>query len=86
MTEPDDMPIPDSANLPVAVTDSPSSPFTSSSADTNAQTLIQKTISESGNESAETRAAKSGAVTVGSKLGPYHLVRKLGQGGHGSRL
>ncbi len=43
-------------------------------------TLIQETISFNGND---TVALPSGLAT-GSKLGPYQLVRKLGQGGMGA--
>ncbi len=54
------------------------------SAETDAHTHIHNTLSESGDEASQTSTAKSGAVTVGSKLGPYHLVSKLGQGGMGA--
>ncbi len=80
MTEPNDLPTPDSKSPSAAVTDSPSSPVVPSFAETDDHTNIQKTLSESGDEASQTSRAKSGVVTVGSKLGPYLLVRKLGQG------
>ena len=55
-----------------------------SSADTDAQTFVQKTISESGTEGQQVNPLASGAVSVGSMLGPYQIVRKLGQGGMGA--
>ena len=56
-----------------------------SSSDTNAQTFVQKTISESGMEGQQTNPLLMlGSVSVGSMLGPYQIVRKLGQGGMGA--
>ena len=84
MAEPDDLPTPDAKSPSAAVTDSPSSPIVPSSAETDARTFVQKTQSESGSEGSQTSVAKSAEVQVGSKLGPYFLVRKLGQGGMGA--
>lgn len=50
----------------------------------NAQTHIQRAQSESGNEGSEVAFARSGLVSNGSMLGPYQIVRKLGQGGMGA--
>ncbi len=84
MTKPDDILTPDLGSQPAATTDSPSSMDALRSSDTDARAVTDQTVSESGNEAAETGAARSGAVKVGSRLGPYHLVRKLGQGGMGA--
>ncbi len=84
MTEPGDLPTPDSKTPSAAATDLPSSPVVPSLAETNPQTFIHQTLSESGDEASQTSVKKPAEVTVGSKLGPYLLVRKLGQGGMGA--
>ena len=71
-----------SANEPAAVSEA-AMPKVASSAETDVLTYVQKTLSETGNEGAEIQS-KSGAVGVGSRIGPYQLVRKLGQGGMGA--
>ena len=66
-----------SSNEPVAMPDS------NASEDATGQTVMQATLSETGEEASELRQL-SGAVGVGFKIGPYQLVRKLGQGGMGA--
>ncbi len=84
MAEPDGVPVSDTENSPAIAGDSPTNSVVPSSAETDARTCIQKTQSESGDEASQTKQAKSGEVAAGSKLGPYYLIRKLGQGGMGA--
>ena len=54
------------------------------SMETDAPTSHQKTLSETGNESAGLNCLRPSEVTAGSLLGPYLIVRKLGEGGMGA--
>ncbi len=58
----------------------------SAAAETNAQSLVQKTLSESGQESAQlsTSQRPQQQIVAGMLLGPYQIVRKVGQGGMGA--
>ena len=66
-----------SSSEPVVMSDS------NASEDVTGQTVLEATLSETGEEASEVRQ-RSGAVGVGFKIGPYQLVRKLGQGGMGA--
>lgn len=56
------------------------------SAETDAHTFVNKTMSESGTELSQLDALRNSSKTMGegSTLGPYQIVRKLGQGGMGA--
>ena len=78
MTRPDDhSPAPSEGDRP-SVTNEVGDGSGSAPADTDAQRFVQKTISESGTEAQQVNPLASGSVSVGSMLGPYQIVRKVG--------
>ena len=52
--------------------------------DTDAQSVHHETLSEDGQPSQLMSESQPDSVAVGMKLGPYQLVRKLGEGGMGA--
>ena len=84
MTRPDDHSPAPSEGDRTSVTNEVGDGSGSAPADTDAQRFVQKTISESGTEAQQVNPLASGSVSVGSMLGPYQIVRKVGQGGMGA--
>ena len=87
MTEPDGIKPPATLGEPQAVTGSvggPPKPEAAALVETDVRTSHQKTLSESGNESEGLSSLRPSEVTIGSQLGPYLIVRKLGEGGMGA--
>ena len=84
MNESDDKPPPKLERFPPVATGSPLAPRGRSADETDAYTFVEKTVTESGEEAFEENVRSLTQITIGSKLGPYLLVRKLGQGGMGA--
>ncbi|MCX7422089.1 MAG: serine/threonine-protein kinase, partial [Planctomycetia bacterium] len=82
MAEPDEFEQPSSKDQPSSGT--AEVPGADAAADSNENTFLQKTLSEVGNEGLELSASRPGAISIGSQLGPYQIVRKIGQGGMGA--
>ena len=87
MTEPDGIKPPATLSEPQLATGSvgcPPKPNAEALVETDVRTSHQKTLSESGNESEGLGSLRPSEVTIGSQLGPYLIVRKLGEGGMGA--
>ncbi len=81
MSDPNNSETPDSSGMTPSGGGAADAP---SPSETDANTFIHRTQSESGNEGSEVGASNSGSVAVGVMLGPYQIARKLGQGGMGA--
>ncbi len=62
----------------------PPKPASAASAETDARTGHQQTVSESGDEAAGLHSLRPVEISAGSQLGPYQIVRQVGQGGMGA--
>ncbi len=89
MTEPNgnQPPVPQRGTPTVAGTVvEPPKPDAAASAETDARTAHRQTISESGDEAVGLPTLRPNEISAGSQLGPYRIVRQVGQGGDGGRL
>ncbi len=84
MAEPESVPPQSGITEPLA--DGPADANQLNSAETDARTFVNKTMSESGTEASQLDALRNSSKPIGegSTLGPYQIVRKLGQGGMGA--
>ena len=84
MTEPDDIARQALECDRAATTDEIVGGRGASPPDTDGQSLQEKTLSESERQGPPINTSPPSLVAVGSKLGPYQLINKLGEGGMGA--